>query len=87
VLSEAQIDHLFNEVKAFPGYRLIVDLDNQRVTTSNGSVSYPFEVDAFRKFCLMNGLDDIGLTLRHADAIRAYEERHLATQPWLANVI
>jgi 3-isopropylmalate/(R)-2-methylmalate dehydratase small subunit len=67
VLTEAQIDHLFNEVKAFPGYRLVVDLENQRITTSNGSVSYPFEIDAFRKYCLMNGLDDIGLTLRHAD--------------------
>ena len=87
VLAEAQIDHLFNEVKAFPGYRLVVDLEQQRISTSNGGTSYPFEIDAFRKYCLMNGLDDIGLTLRHADAIRGFEERHLATQPWLANVI
>jgi len=87
VLSEAQIEHLFNEVKAFPGYKLVVDLEQQCVATSNGSLSYPFQIDAFRKYCLMNGLDDIGLTLRHADAIRAYEERHLASQPWLANVI
>ncbi|HCT25644.1 MAG TPA: 3-isopropylmalate dehydratase small subunit [Stenotrophomonas sp.] len=87
VLTEAQIDHLFNEVKAFPGYKLVVDLEQQRISTSNGSVSYPFEIDAFRKYCLMNGLDDIGLTLRHADTIREYEARHLATQPWLANVI
>ena len=86
-VGEAQIDHLFNEVKAFPGYRLVVDLENQRISTSNGSLSYPFEIDAFRKYCLMNGLDDIGLTLRHADEIRAFEERHLANQPWLANVI
>ncbi|MNH48290.1 3-isopropylmalate dehydratase small subunit [compost metagenome] len=50
-------------------------------------MSYPFEIDAFRKYCLMNGLDDIGLTLRHADDIRAFEERHLHNQPWLANVI
>jgi 3-isopropylmalate/(R)-2-methylmalate dehydratase small subunit len=87
VLSEQDIDHLFNEVKAFPGYHLIVDLENQVVTTSDGAVSYPFEVDAFRKYCLLNGLDDIGLTLRQADKIRAFEERHVATQPWLANTI
>ncbi|MFC3109557.1 3-isopropylmalate dehydratase small subunit [Undibacterium arcticum] len=87
VLTEAQIDHLFNEVKVFPGFRLIVDLDAQRVVTSNGSTSYPFEIDAFRKYCLLNGLDDIGLTLRHADKIHAYEDRHLAAQPWLSNTI
>jgi 3-isopropylmalate/(R)-2-methylmalate dehydratase small subunit len=87
VLTEAQIDHLFNEVKVFPGFRLIVDLDAQRVGTSNGSASYPFEIDQFRKYCLLNGLDDIGLTLRHADKIHAYEEHHLAAQPWLRNTI
>jgi 3-isopropylmalate/(R)-2-methylmalate dehydratase small subunit len=87
VLPETQIDHLFNEVKAFPGYRLVVDLENQVVRTANGSASYPYEVDAFRKYCLLNGFDDIGLTLRQADKIRAFEERHLATQPWLGNTI
>jgi 3-isopropylmalate/(R)-2-methylmalate dehydratase small subunit len=87
VLTEAQVDHLFNEVKAFPGFRLVIDLDKQVVSTANGSASYPFEVDAFRKYCLLNGLDDIGLTLRQADKIRAFEERHLATQPWLSNTI
>jgi 3-isopropylmalate/(R)-2-methylmalate dehydratase small subunit len=87
VLPETQIDHLFNEVKAFPGFRLVIDLDKQIVSTANGSASYPFEVDAFRKFCLLNGLDDIGLTLQQADKIRAFEERHLASQPWLANSI
>ncbi len=87
VLSESQIDTLFNEVKAFPGYRLIVDLENQIVSNSQKSVVYPFEVDAFRKYCLLNGLDDIGLTLRQADKIRAFEERHLRAQPWLANTI
>lgn len=87
VLTEMQVDHLFNEVKAFPGYRLIVDLDKQIVSTSNGSVVYPFEIDAFRKYCLLNGLDDIGLTLRQADLIRAFEERHLAASPWLSNTI
>ncbi|HSY26974.1 MAG TPA: 3-isopropylmalate dehydratase small subunit [Burkholderiaceae bacterium] len=87
VLTEAQIEHLFNEVRAFPGYRLTVDLEAQVVRTPNGSSSYPFEIDAFRKFCLLSGLDDIGLTLRQADLIRAFEERHIATYPWLSNAI
>lgn len=87
VLPEAQIDHLFNEVKAFPGFRLIIDLEKQLVSTMDGSTTYPFEVDGFRKYCLLNGLDDIGLTLQHADKIRAFEERHIAMQPWLANTI
>jgi 3-isopropylmalate/(R)-2-methylmalate dehydratase small subunit len=87
VLPEQSIDHLFDEVKAFPGYRLFVDLEKQIVTTTNGSASYPFEVDTFRKYCLLNGLDDIGLTLRQADKIRAFEERHIVAQPWLVNTI
>ncbi|MFZ2999276.1 MAG: 3-isopropylmalate dehydratase small subunit [Undibacterium umbellatum] len=87
VLGDAQVDVLFNEVKAFPGYRLIVDLEQQVVRTTNGSASYAFDVDAFRKYCMLNGLDDIGLTLRQADKIRAFEERHIAAQPWLANTI
>jgi 3-isopropylmalate/(R)-2-methylmalate dehydratase small subunit len=87
VLSEQQIDHLFNEVRAFPGFRLVIDLEKQIVGTPNGSASYPFEIDAFRKYCMLNGRDDIGLTLRRADMIKAFEERHLATQPWLANHI
>jgi len=87
VLSESQIDHLFDEVKAFPGFRLVIDLEKQVVSTTNGSTSYPFEIDAFRKYCMLNGLDDIGLTLQKADKIRAFEERHLAAQPWLSNTI
>jgi 3-isopropylmalate/(R)-2-methylmalate dehydratase small subunit len=87
VLPEAQIDHLFNEVRAFPGFRLIIDLERQLVSTTSGNVTFPFEVDTFRKFCLLNGLDDIGLTLQQADKIRAFEERHLASQPWLTNGI
>ena len=86
-LTETQVDQLFDEVKAFPGYKLIVDLEQQTVSTSNGSSVFPFEIDAFRKFCMINGLDDIGLTLQKADKIRAFEERHLAAQPWLANTI
>ncbi len=87
VLPEQQIDRVFDEVKAFPGFRLIIDLEKQVVTTANGSQTYPFEVGEFRKYCLLNGLDDIGLTLRQADKIRAFEERHLFDQPWLANTI
>ena len=87
VLSESQIDRLFDEVKAFPGFRLVIDLEKQLVSTVNGDTTYPFEVGEFRKHCLLNGLDDIGLTLRQADKIRAFEERHLASRPWLANTI
>jgi 3-isopropylmalate/(R)-2-methylmalate dehydratase small subunit len=87
VLSEQQVDQLFNEVKAFPGFQLVVDLEQQVVRTPDGRQSFEFAIDDFRKYCLMNGLDDIGLTLRHADEIRAFEERHLRNQPWLANTI
>jgi 3-isopropylmalate/(R)-2-methylmalate dehydratase small subunit len=87
VLAEASIDTLFNEVKAFPGFRLVVDLEQQLIGTSSGALSFKFDIDPFRKYCLLNGLDDIGLTLRHADEIRTFEERHLAAQPWLANTI
>ena len=86
-LTEGEVDQLFNEVKAFPGYRLVVNLEQQTVSTSNGSSVFSFDIDAFRKFCMINGLDDIGLTLQKADKIRAFEERHLAAQPWLANTI
>lgn len=87
VLPEQQIDHLFDEVKAFPGFRLVIDLDKQIMTTVDSNQVYPFEVGEFHKYCLLNGLDDIGLTLRHADKIRAFEERRLYDQPWLANTI
>ena len=87
VLTEAQVDQLFNEVKAFPGFSLVVDLDKQLIGTPDGGIAFEFAIDDFRKYCLMNGLDDIGLTLRHADEIRAFEERHLRQQPWLANTI
>jgi len=87
VLPEGQVDQLFNEVKAFPGYRLVIDLEKQLVSTANGSATYAFDVDGFRKYCLLNGLDDIGLTLRQADKIRVFEERRLASQPWLVNTI
>jgi len=84
VLTEFEVNRLFDAVKAFPGFKLVVDLDRQRVGTPDGSMTFGFDIDPFRKHCLLNGLDDIGLTLQHADAIREYEARHLAEQPWLS---
>jgi 3-isopropylmalate/(R)-2-methylmalate dehydratase small subunit len=83
VLPEAQVDRLFDAVKAFPGFKLHVDLERQTVGTPDGSIAFAFEVETFRKHCLLNGLDDIGLTLQHADAIREFEAKRLAEQPWL----
>jgi len=82
-LTEAEVDRLFHEVAAFPGFRLVIDLQAQTVATTDGSKLMHFEIDAFRKDCLINGFDDIGLTLRHADKIRDFEERRRAEQPWL----
>jgi 3-isopropylmalate/(R)-2-methylmalate dehydratase small subunit len=82
VLPESQVAKLFDEVAAFPGYRLTVDLPRQVVVKPDGS-ELPFDVQAFRKFCLVNGFDDIGLTLRHADKIRQFEAERLARMPWL----
>ncbi|MGZ5202075.1 MAG: 3-isopropylmalate dehydratase small subunit, partial [Telluria sp.] len=87
VLPEALVNRLFDQVKAFPGFKLVVDLHQQLVSTPGSGEAFKFDIDEFRKYCLLNGLDDIGLTLRHADEIRAFEQRHLASQPWLANVI
>ncbi len=84
VLSEQQVDHLFNETHAFNGYQLTIDLEAQLVRTGDGR-EYAFEVAQFRRYCLLNGFDDIGLTLRHADKIRQYEAERLAKQPWLNN--
>jgi 3-isopropylmalate/(R)-2-methylmalate dehydratase small subunit len=83
VLTEMRIDHLFNEVNAFPDYRLTVDLVRQMVITPDGATQIAFEVDAHRKDCLLNGFDDIGLSLRHAGKIRAFEARRRIEQPWL----
>jgi 3-isopropylmalate/(R)-2-methylmalate dehydratase small subunit len=87
VLSEQQVDHLFNETNAFNGFQLTIDLDAQVVRKTDGSAEYAFEVDAFRKYCLLNGFDDIGLTLRQSDKIRQYEAERLAKQPWLGHRI
>lgn len=81
-LPHAQVDELFAQCAAQPGYRLTVDLAAQTVTRPDGK-ALQFEVDAFRKYCLLNGLDDIGLTLRHADKIREFEARRRIEQPWL----
>ena len=82
VLPAETVARLFRETFAQEGYRLTVDLGAQTVTTPAGE-AFGFEVDAFRKYCLLNGLDDIGLTLQHADEIRAYELRRKAEAPWL----
>jgi len=81
-LPAGQVDALFKAVEAVPGYRLKVDLEQQSITAPDGTV-YKFEVEPFRKHCLLNGLDDIGLTLQHVEQIRAYEEKHRFSQPWL----
>ena len=81
-LDAEKVDALFRAVDASAGYKLAIDLEKQTITLPDGTV-YPFDVDAFRKHCLLNGLDDIGLTLQHVDEIAAFETRHLAAQPWL----
>jgi 3-isopropylmalate/(R)-2-methylmalate dehydratase small subunit len=82
VLSETNVDRLMAEIAAFPGYQLTVDLPRQRIVKPDGE-EWAFDIDAFRKDCLVNGWDEIGLTLRHADEIRAFEARRRAEQPWL----
>jgi 3-isopropylmalate/(R)-2-methylmalate dehydratase small subunit len=84
VLPEAVVARLFDEVAAFPGYMLTIDLPRQVVVAADGS-EWAFEVEPFRKQCLLNGWDDIGLTLRHADKIRAFEAERLSKMPWLAH--
>ena len=86
VLPDAQVATLFDELAAFPGYSLTIDLERQRVVKPDGQ-ELPFEVQAFRKYCLLNGFDDIGLTLRHADKIRAFEAQRLTQKPWLARTL
>jgi len=86
VLSEAQVNQLFDETAAFPGYSLTVDLERQMVIKPDGA-ELAFEVQAFRKYCLLNGFDDIGLTLRHADKIKIFEAQRLAQKPWLTRTL
>jgi len=82
VLERDAVDRLFKECVATPGYRLTVDLVAQTVTSPTGT-TFKFDIDAFRRQCLLNGLDDIGLTLQHVDDIRVYEERRMKEAPWL----
>jgi 3-isopropylmalate/(R)-2-methylmalate dehydratase small subunit len=84
VLAEAEVAKLFDEVSGFVGYQLTLDLPRQVVVKPDGT-ELPFDVQPFRKYCLVNGFDDIGLTLRHADKIRAFEAERLARMPWLAH--
>ena len=85
-LTELQVGKLFDEVAAFVGYELTIDLEQQLVLKPDGT-SLAFDVQPFRKFCLLGGFDDIGLTLRHADKIRKFEAERLLTRPWLARRI
>jgi 3-isopropylmalate/(R)-2-methylmalate dehydratase small subunit len=82
VLPDSQVAKLFDEVFGFPGYALTIDLPRQVIVKPDGT-ELPFDVQPFRKYCLVNGFDDIGLTLRHADKIKAYEAERLAKMPWL----
>ncbi|OOZ40813.1 3-isopropylmalate dehydratase small subunit [Solemya pervernicosa gill symbiont] len=82
VLDETKVDQLFKEVEVSEGYQLAVDLETQTINTPAGE-SITFEVDAFRKHCLLNGFDDIGLTMQHVDDIKAYEVRRKSEAPWL----
>lgn len=83
VLPGEVIDTLFRDVKAAPGYELTINLEEQKIIKPDGA-EISFDVESFRKYCLLNGYDDIGLTLRHADKIHAFEEKRLAEKPWLA---
>jgi 3-isopropylmalate/(R)-2-methylmalate dehydratase small subunit len=82
-MPDSAVDRLFDATRAFPGFRLTIDLERQTVASTDGALVFGFDVDAFRKHCLLNGLDDIGLTLQHADDIRAFEARRLEQMPWL----
>jgi 3-isopropylmalate/(R)-2-methylmalate dehydratase small subunit len=85
-LPEHEVAKLFDEVGAFVGYALTIDLERQVVVKPDGT-SLPFDVQPFRKYCLLGGFDDIGLTLRHAEKIRAFEAERLMTKPWLAHTL
>ena len=82
VLTEPQVDQLFYDAAAFPGFKLRIDLERQTVSTVDGAKSFHFDVDPFNKHSLLNGLDEIGLTLRHAEKIRAFESRRKTQFPW-----
>ena len=83
MLPESQVERLFHDVAAFPGFRLVIDLGARTVAYPDGSQVFAFEVDSFRRHCLLNGLDDIGLTLQHVEEIKAFEAKRRIEQPWL----
>ena len=83
VLKEKEVDQLFDMTKAHVGFEVTIDLPEQTVRA--GDSVFKFDISEFRKYCLVNGFDDIGLTLRHADEIRAFEHQHLMKYPWMAN--
>ena len=80
-LPEAQVEELFQRTRRTPGYQLTVDLEQKRITSTVDGIAWPFEVDDFRRHCLLNGLDDIGLTLEHEEKIRTYESAHPGVAP------
>jgi 3-isopropylmalate/(R)-2-methylmalate dehydratase small subunit len=84
VLSEDDVEQIFQMIAANEGFELKVDLPAQTVSSVDGKFSRKFDVEPFRKHCLINGLDDIGLTLQHADKIKSYETKRLTEKPWLA---
>ena len=86
VLPESTVSQLFDEVHAFPGYQLTIDLERQVIVRLQGE-EIAFDVLPFRRYCLLNGFDDIGLTLRHKDKIAAFEAHRLATKPWLSHTM
>lgn len=86
ILSEDVVDHLFNETFNNPGYQLTIDLERSVVIEPSGQ-EHSFNVPEFRRYCLLNGLDDIGITLQHRDEIKAFEEKRLAEKPWLVKTI
>jgi 3-isopropylmalate/(R)-2-methylmalate dehydratase small subunit len=81
-LREDEVDRLFYEAAAFPGFKLVVDLEEQTVATADNAQVMRFDIDPFRKYCMVNGLDEIGLTLRHAEKIRVFEARRQTQFPW-----
>ena len=87
VLSEESIESLFKAVEGTPGFTLAIDLAQQTIRSTDAIINYAFEVDPFRKHCLLEGLDDIGLTLRKMEQISKFEERHLAAHPWLLKTL
>ena len=82
VLSESEVDQLFYDAVSFPGFKLVIDLESQTVATTDEAKKFRFDVDPFRKYCMVNGLDEIGLTLRHAEKIKAFEARRQKQCPW-----